>query len=102
MKCSCYGIVKASAVNAGIDLQLLSQKMSGQHDLSECELFMSIASHSFEDTPAKNLFAHDFRSLGIRDFLDARDQFHVHLAQKPNVFSTAIGLYLIRASDPEA
>jgi hypothetical protein len=34
--------------------------------------------------------------------LDARDQFHVHLAHKSNVFSTAIGLYLIRTSDPNS
>jgi hypothetical protein len=34
--------------------------------------------------------------------LDARDQFHVHLAHKPNVFSTAIGRYLVRNSDPDA
>ncbi len=42
------------------------------------------------------------RSLGVKDLLDARDQFHVHLAHKPNVFSTAIGLYLIRTSDPDS
>jgi hypothetical protein len=50
----------------------------------------------------KQLGANDFHSLGIRDLLDARDQFHVHLAHKPNVFSTAIGLYLVRDSDPDA
>ena len=48
------------------------------------------------------LLAHDFRSLTVRDLLDARDQFHVHLANKANVFSTAIGLYLIRTSDPNS
>jgi hypothetical protein len=46
--------------------------------------------------------ANDFHSLGIHDLLDARDQFHVHLAHKPNVFSTAIGRYLVRDSDPDA
>lgn len=46
--------------------------------------------------------ARDFRSLGIHDLLDARDQFHVHLAAKPNVFSTAIGRYLIRDDDGDA
>ena len=44
----------------------------------------------------------DFHSLGLRDLLDARDQFHVHLAHKPNVFSTAIGRYYIRNSDVDA
>lgn len=39
----------------------------------------------------KQLSTSDFHSLSIRDLLDARDQFHVHLAHKPNVFSTAIG-----------
>ena len=58
---------------------------------------MPMASHTFERTSTKNLFAHDFRSLGVKDLLDARDQFHVHLAHKPNVFSTAVGLYLIRS-----
>jgi len=58
--------------------------------------------HSFRSASTKNLFAHDFRSLGVKDLLDARDQFHVHLAHKPNVFSTAIGLYLIRTTDPDA
>ena len=63
---------------------------------------MPIAAHSFMPASAKNLFAHDFRSLGVKDLLDARDQFHVHLAHKPNVFSTAVGLYLIRTSDPDS
>jgi hypothetical protein len=64
---------------------------------------MPIAAHSFnKPASSKNLFAHDFRSLGVKDLLDARDQFHVHLAHKPNVFSTAVGLYLIRTSDPDS
>ena len=53
-------------------------------------------------SPSKDLYAHDFHSLTIEDLLNARDQFHVHLAHKPNVFSTAIGLYLIRDEDPES
>jgi len=53
-------------------------------------------------TESERLGASDFHSLGIRDLLDARDQFHVHLAHKPNVFSTAIGRYLIRDSDRDA
>src|SRR6266568_6173256 len=58
--------------------------------------------HSVASASPNNLFAYDFRSLGIKDLLDARDQFHVHLAHKSNVFSTAIGLYLIRQKDPAA
>src|ERR1039458_8490095 len=63
---------------------------------------MPSAQHLFRSASAKDLFAHDFRSLGVKDLLDARDQFHVHLAHKSNVFSTAIGLYLIRTSDPNS
>lgn len=63
---------------------------------------MPISSHSFSPAATKNLLARDFHSLGVRDLLDARDQFHVHLAHKPNVFSTAIGRYLVRNSDPDA
>jgi hypothetical protein len=50
----------------------------------------------------ERLNASEFQSLGIRDLLDARDQFHVHLAHKPNVFSTAIGRYLVRDTDRDA
>jgi hypothetical protein len=53
-------------------------------------------------TESERLGASDFHSLGIRDLLDARDQFHVHLAHKPNVFSTAIGRYLVRDTDRDA
>lgn len=63
---------------------------------------MPSAAHSIRSHSAKGLYSHDFRSLGVKDLLDARDQFHVHLAHKPNVFSTAIGLYLIRRSDPNS
>ena len=41
----------------------------------------------------------DFRSLGVRDLLDAREQYHWHLANLRNVVGTAIGLYLIRDGD---
>jgi hypothetical protein len=41
-----------------------------------------------------------FNSLSIADLLTARDQFHVHLMNKPNVVGTAIGRYLIRKDDP--
>jgi len=60
---------------------------------------MPSARHSLASAAPQNLFAQDFHSLSVRDLLDARDQFHVHLAHKPNVFSTAIGRYLIRDLD---
>ncbi len=63
---------------------------------------MPTSSHSLSPLRPTNLFEYDFHSLGVRDLLDARDQFHVHLAHKPNVFSTAIGRYLIRNSDPDS
>jgi len=60
---------------------------------------MSNAGQSFASAASQALSAHDFHSLSVRDLLDARDQFHVHLAHKPNVFSTAVGRYFIRDSD---
>lgn len=42
----------------------------------------------------------NFRSLSIKDLLQARDLYHYHLLNKANVVGTAIGLYLIRKSDP--
>lgn len=42
----------------------------------------------------------NFASLSLRDLLEARDQYHVHLLNKRNVVGTAVGLYLIRLSDP--
>ena len=40
-----------------------------------------------------------FASLSIKDLLDAREAYHVHLMQMENVFATAIGLYRIRKDD---
>jgi hypothetical protein len=40
-----------------------------------------------------------FSHLSVRDLVEARDQFHVHLMNKRNVVATAIGRYLIRLSD---
>lgn len=48
------------------------------------------------------LYTRSFHSLGVRDLLDARDQFHLHLVHKKNVFATAIGFYLIRDDDPDS
>jgi hypothetical protein len=42
----------------------------------------------------------NFRSLSMKDLLEARDLFHWHLVNKPNVVGTAIGLYLIRTDEP--
>jgi hypothetical protein len=45
---------------------------------------------------------HDFSSLSIRDLLDAREAYHVHLAHLDTVYATAIGRYLIRTDDKNA
>jgi hypothetical protein len=42
----------------------------------------------------------NFRSLSMKDLLEARDLYHWHLMNKDNVVGTAIGLYLIRKHDP--
>jgi len=44
----------------------------------------------------------NFKSLSVKDLLEARDAYHVHLANLENVVSTAIGLYRIRKKDPDA
>jgi hypothetical protein len=51
---------------------------------------------------AVNVFSQDNESLRlkIKDLLDARDMYHVHLSNKKNVVSTAVGLYRIRKTDP--
>ena len=43
----------------------------------------------------------NFRSLSVKDLLEARDNYHYHLLNKPNVVGTAIGLYLIRKTENE-
>ena len=43
----------------------------------------------------------NYQSLSIKDLLEARDLYHYHLMHKKNVIGTAIGLYLIRDSEPE-
>src|ERR1043165_1110817 len=42
----------------------------------------------------------NFRALSVKDLLQARDLYHFHLLNKPNVVGTAIGLYLIRKEEP--
>jgi hypothetical protein len=51
-----------------------------------------VAAHTF--TSSEN-FAH----LSLRDLLEARDQYHVHLMRRPNVVATAVGRYRIRVND---
>ncbi|WP_285113352.1 S1/P1 Nuclease [Leifsonia sp. fls2-241-R2A-40a] len=41
-----------------------------------------------------------FASLSTADLIEARDLYHWHLLNKKNVVGTAVGLYLIRTSDP--
>jgi len=43
----------------------------------------------------------DFSSLSVKDLLDARDAYHVHLAHLEHVIATAIGRYCIRKDDPD-
>jgi hypothetical protein len=45
---------------------------------------------------------HNFKDLSIQDLLDARDAYHVQLANMENVLATAIGLYRIRDKDPDS
>ena len=43
----------------------------------------------------------DFTSLSVRDLLEAREHYHVHLANLENVIGTAVGRYRIRHKDPD-
>lgn len=40
-----------------------------------------------------------YAALSLRDLLDARDQYHVHLMRHPNVIATAVGYYRIQKGD---
>ena len=44
----------------------------------------------------------NFRSFSVKDLLEARDTYHVHLSHLENVVGTAVGLYRIRESDPDS
>ncbi|WP_375773183.1 hypothetical protein NR798_20590 [Archangium gephyra] len=48
------------------------------------------------------LRSRDFSSLSIKDLLEAREAYHVHLAHLDSVVATAIGRYRIRREDPDA
>jgi hypothetical protein len=41
----------------------------------------------------------EYAALSLRDLLDARDQYHIHLMRHPNVVATAIGYYRVRNED---
>jgi hypothetical protein len=45
---------------------------------------------------------HQCCHLTLRDLLDARDAYHVHLTRLDNVVATAVGFYRIRNDDPDA
>src|SRR2546428_8151750 len=47
-------------------------------------------------------YARNYAALSVKDLLDARNACHVQLSHATNVFATAIGLYRIRATDPDA
>jgi hypothetical protein len=47
-----------------------------------------------------NLISKKFRTLSIKDLLDAREHYHLHLMNKRNVTATAIGRYRFRKTDP--
>jgi len=44
----------------------------------------------------------DFRSLSVKDLLEAREAYHVFLSSMENVVATAIGRFRIRTKDPNA
>ena len=41
----------------------------------------------------------DYASLSVRDLLDARDAYHLHLSHLSNVVATAVGRYRIKTDD---
>ncbi len=45
--------------------------------------------------------ARNFSTLSVRDLIEAREHYHVHLTNKENVVATAIGKFLIRKTDPD-
>jgi hypothetical protein len=42
----------------------------------------------------------NFNLLSLKDLLEARELFHLHLINKKNVVATALGRYRIRKVDP--
>ena len=58
---------------------------------------LHVASLNQQDNPLNPLT--DFHSLSLRDLLEARDLYHLHLTERKGVVATAIGRYLIRQND---
>ena len=52
-----------------------------------------------KDSPSRS--GPDFSAVSVRDLLEAREAYHVHLMHLDNVVGTAIGRYLIRKGDPD-
>jgi hypothetical protein len=48
--------------------------------------------------PYRNV-SNEFEHLSLRDLLEAREQYHLHLMRHANVVATAVGRYLIRKDD---
>ena len=44
----------------------------------------------------------DFSSRSLKDLLDARDAYHIHLMHKAHVVATAVGRYRLQDDDPNA
>ena len=49
-----------------------------------------------------NPYRREYKSLSVRDVLDAREAYHAHLIALENVFATAVGLFRIHAEAPDA
>jgi hypothetical protein len=49
-----------------------------------------------------NPYSRNYHSLSVRDLLEAREAYHVHLMAMDNVFATAIGLYRIHDEAPDS
>lgn len=51
------------------------------------------------DTQLYQKPGNDYDSLSFQDLLEARDAYHIHLMNYPNVIATAVGRYRIRTDD---
>src|SRR6476659_9254846 len=61
------------------------------------QVHVRAASLNDSDNPLNPLT--DFHSLSLRDLLEARDLYHLHLTERKGVIATAVGRYLIREND---
>ncbi len=55
--------------------------------------------HSLIDLSKFQTEDNEFAHLSLKDLIEARDLFHIHLMRHPNVVATAIGRYRIRKGD---